>query len=402
MSTRSRSLLLALALAGCAHKQQVDDEKPKLAPAKPEAIEAFKDGARLVRLGAAHYDRAQERLEAATQLDSRMWEAFYDLGWLALEQRQYDNAVKALEKSVDIYPRHLPSTLALGRAYEETGRPEAAAKVYKNFLDGKWKVPSSDGVALRVALGSALRRSGKLDAALESLRDALKVEPRSAPALAGMGLIYEAKGRHELAELVLHRALDIDGKGRLAADVWNNLGLIALSRRHDQEAFADFAEAAKLDPTLTSARRNRAVVYLDCGDYEKAASELREVVKVDENDGAAWVALGVAERGRGQPDAAEKAYKKVLDLGASAGSAADDARYNLGVLYMDFKKDPAKARDLLAEFLKKAPAKHGKIKDAETRMKDLAPKADAPAQSNGGSTAQPAPAGGKPGGGNGK
>ena len=398
MTRRPTGIVLALVfVAACGHKQVVDDDKPKLPKAKPEALEAFKDGARLVRLGPAHYDRAAERLQSAVEFDPRLWEAHYDLGWLAMRAHGYEAAARAFDKAVEIYPRHLPSVLGLGKAYEESARADAAIKVYGRFLDGT-RLKPEEIVQARVALGGALRRAGKLGDALEQLREALKAEPRSAAALAGLGLVYEAKGQHELAELVLRRALDIDGKSRLAADVWNNLGLIALQRRHDQEAFADFAEAAKLDPSLTAARRNRAIVYLDSGDYDKAASELREVVKADEADAAAWVALGVAERGRGQGDAAEKAYRRAIDVDPQ-GAAAHDARYNLGVLYMDFKKNGDKARELLAEFVKAAPGKHGKVKDAEARLKDLAPKADGSPQSG---SASPAPAAEAKPGGNGK
>jgi tetratricopeptide (TPR) repeat protein len=380
-------IFAALLLAGCAHHQTTDPDKPKLPPAKPEAMEAFKDGARMVRLGAAHYDRAVDRFEAAIAIDPRMWEAHYDLGWLALQGRKYEAAAKSFEKAVELYPRHFPSVVGLGKAYEETGRADDAVRVYGRYLDGK--VKPEEAVQVRVALGSAQRRAGKLDAAIESLRSALKAEPRSAPALAALGLVYEAKGNHELADLVLRRALDIDGKSKLAADVWNNLGLIALARRHDQEAFADFAEAAKIDPTLTAARRNRALVYLDCGDYEKAASELREITKGDPTDAAAWVALGVAERGHGAPNDAERAYKRALELEPDSQNGID-ARYDLGVLYMDFKKDTTKAREYLGDFVKAAPSKHAKMKDAEQRLKDLAPKGEGASQSGSAGTTPPA------------
>ena len=382
-----KTVLAALLLSGCAHKQKVEGTGPKLPPAKPEAVEAFKDGARLVRLGPSNYDRAKDRLEAALALDPRLWEAEYDLGWLALEARSYDAAAKHFERALAVYPRHTPSVLGLGRADDALGKPDQAAKVYRAFLDDKSR--SEEAAPIRIALGGSLRRAGKLDAAIETLRDALKAEPRSAPALAGLGMVYEQKGQHELAELVLRRALDIDPKSRLAADVWNNLGLIALHRRHDQEAFADFAEAAKLDPTLSAARRNRAVVYLDCGDYDKAESELREVVHGDPSDAAAWVALGVAARGRGKADEAEKAYRKAIEVDPSGGDGVD-ARYDLGVLYMDFRKDPRSARNALADFVKVAPGKHPKLADAQSRLKELAPKPDAHPQS-GTQGAAPAP-----------
>ena len=291
---RPRWLLLVafLAVGGCAHRDKGETDKPRLPPAKPEALEAFKDGARMVRLGPAHYDRAVERLEAAVAIDPRLWEAHYDLGWLHLQAHAFEAAAQAFEKATEIYPRHLPSVLGLGKAYEESARADSAVRAYGKFLDGKPK--GDEAVRVRIALGAALRRLGKLDAAVESLREAIRLEPRSAAALGGLGLVYEAKGQHELADLVLHRALDLKPENKLAADLWNNLGLIALARRRDQEAFADFAEAARLDATLSEARRNRAVVYLDCGDYDKGAADLRELVKADPSDAAAWVALGVA------------------------------------------------------------------------------------------------------------
>src|SRR5438046_611735 len=83
-------------------------------------------------------------------------------------------------------------------------------------------------------LAAALRRAGRPDDGIEVLRQVLRVEPRNAAALNGLGLVYEARGQHELADLVLHRALEADDKSKAAAEVWNNLGLVALARRRDQ------------------------------------------------------------------------------------------------------------------------------------------------------------------------
>ena len=135
--------------------------------------------------------------------------------------------------------------------------------------------------------------------------------------------------------------------------MYNDLGLVALARRRDQEAFADFDAASRIDPSFTVARRNKAMVYLDCGDYARAADELRAVTRADPTDVDAWDALGVAERGQGSFDGAERAYEKALAAESTAPAAAD-ALFNLAVLYMDFKKQPDKARARLDEYLKDA------------------------------------------------
>jgi tetratricopeptide (TPR) repeat protein len=372
-----RRAWIALALvAGCGGSLKQTGE-PKLKAARPDAIDALRDAARLVRLGPANYDRALERLQNAVEIDGSLWEAYYDQGWIELKRNHPTPAAAALEKSLAILPSHVPTVQALGQAYVALGRPGDAAKIYRALLERK-----PDAAEVRVLLGGALRRASRLDEATEVLRQALRTAPRSVAALNELALVYEARGQHELADLVLHRALEVDEKSKAAAETWNNLGLVALARRRDQEAFAHFEQASRADPTLTVARRNKAMVYLDCGDYARAADELKQVTKAEPSDPDAWVALGVAERGRGSLDAAGRAFEHALEL----DPAAPDALYDLGVLYMDFKKDKTKAQGRLEEFLKVAPDKHPRRANAEARLKEIAPKPAAPPPTKGGAS----------------
>jgi tetratricopeptide (TPR) repeat protein len=360
-----RQFVAVAFLAACG-PSLTQNAQPKLKAAKPEAIDALRDAARLQRLGPANYERAVERLKDATQLDDSLWEAHYDIGWLELKRHHPAVAAAELERALQILPTHAPTVEALGQAYLEFGRFGDAARIYRGLLDKKPDAPAE----LRVRLGEALRRAGKLDDAISALQLALRASPRSTGALNELGLVYEARGQHELADLVLHRALDVDEKSKAAAETWNNLGLVALAMRHDQAAFAHFDQASKLDPSLTVARRNKALVYLDCGDYARAADELKALTRVDPSDVDAWVALGVAERGRGSLDAAGRAFEKALEI----DPAAPDALFDLAVLSMDFKKDKARAESRLREFLAAAPATHPRRAVAAERLKELAPK----------------------------
>lgn len=369
-STVSWGLAIVLGAAtGCGHTSGEKAETVKLPPAKPEAVEALKDAARLWRLGPGNVDRALDRLKDAVQIDPGLWEAWYDTGFIELSRHHTDEAVAALEKAHAILPTHAATVQALGEAYVQAGRAADAVKLLRGFVD---KQPKAKQItAVRVQLADALRRYNKLDEATEVLRGVLRVEPRAQTALDALGMVYEARGQHELADLVLHKALDVDNQSRAAADVYNNLGLVALARRRDQEAFADFDQASRIDPTLTVARRNKAMVYLDCGDYARAADELRAVTKADPTDVDAWNALGVAERGAGKFDAAERAYEKALAAEPN-GPVAADALYNLAVLQMDFTKQPQKARARLDEYLKIAAPGHPRRADAEARARELA------------------------------
>jgi tetratricopeptide (TPR) repeat protein len=337
-----------------------------LPKAKPEAVEALREAGRMVRLGPAQYERALARLEEAHQIDANLWEAWYDQGWLEQKLRRFQKAAASYEKAVALYPAHAPTVLGLGECYVRSGKSGEAVRVYKAYLA---RPSASDTELVRVGLGHALRRAGKLDDAIDTLRQALRAAPRSILALNALGLVYAAKGQLELADLVLHKALDVDEKSKAAAETFNNLGLVALSRRKDQEAFAHFDQAARLDPTLTVARRNKASVYLDCGDYTRAQDELKQIVKNDPTDSDAWLALGVAERGRGSPEVADRDFEKALELNPQSA----DALFNLGISAMEHKKANAQARDRFQEFLRVAPDDHPKRQDAEARLKELSP-----------------------------
>jgi Tfp pilus assembly protein PilF len=129
----------------------------------------------------------------------------------------------------------------------------------------------------------------------------------------------------------------------------------------------DFQKASELDPKYVQARLNKAVVYLDCGDYKRARSELEKAVEIDPNDAESQVALGVASRGEGKFDRARKAYERALDIEPDYPPAL----YDLGVLYMDFDKDPAKAKDLLTQYLQAVGKDDTRRHDVEARLKEL-------------------------------
>ncbi len=355
----------------------------KLPPAKAEAVHEFEAAVRQIKLGPPSYGRALDRLGAARQIDPNLWEAWYDTGWILQTQRELDKAADAYEHALAIHPGHAPSVAALGSVYLQRRRFADAARIYRRYLDGN-QPPPAVARAMRIQLASALRQGGDPDKAIAELRTVLRGDGRNAAALSGLGLVYEAKGQHELAELVLRRAVEVADKDKpaIAAAAWNDLGLVLLALRRDQEAFAAFDKAAALDPQLSEARYNRAAVYLDCGDYGSAAKELEKLTDVQSANVEAWVALGVARRGLGKLHEARTAYDKALSLDPNDPSAL----YNVGVLLMDFKKEPAEARGYFARFMHAAEFGHPKRGDVDARMKELDKLAPPPA---------PAPQGGK-------
>ena len=369
---RSRRLVLAgglLLAAGCATRSAATGEgtgatgkqivAKVLPPAKPEARLLFEEGLRHLAAGAASYPAAAAAFAAATKSDPQLFEAWHDLGLVESKQGRHDDAARSLGKALALQPASRPTVLALGEALTRSGRAGDAGDLYRTRV-----AAAPDDLELRLLLIQALREAGQLERALEEAGALLLRDSRNVRGFNALALVYHRQGKHALAEAALRRALELDPE---SADVWNNLGLVALARGHDKQAFEAWAKAAALDPGSVAATLNKAAVLLDCGDYKRARTELEEAARVRPEDPEVQVALGVALRGMEQHTQARAAYERALALRADYPAAL----FNLGVLYMDYLDDKAKARQHLQRYRKQAPSRDPRAKEADARLREL-------------------------------
>ncbi len=372
INSRTRPLVwvgLAALITGCAHKPAAPGTAANpIAPVSlpkvsPEAQAAFEDGVRVMKMGRRHYNEARKPLEKAVGLDPRFYEAWHDLGVIETALGNFEIANDEFKRALDIQPGARKTVLAYGESLRRAHLQKKSAEIY-----ARWLGADPNDFEMRSRYGQVLREAGALDESLEQARLLLGIAGENVAytvvAYNALALTYYKMAKYELSETALRKASELDPK---SAFVWNNLGLVAFERGHDQEAFLDFQKASELDPKYVQARLNKAVVYLDCGDYKHAREELQKAVDIDPNDAEAQVALGVAARGDGKLDLARKAYERALDIEPDYPPAL----FDLGVLYMDFDKDPQKAKSYLAQYAQVASKDDSKRADAESRLKEL-------------------------------
>ena len=104
----------------------------------------------------------------------------------------------------------------------------------------------------------------------------------------------------------------------------------------------------KDDQTNFQARRELAVLLLDCGYPEEAKQHFLYLSKIFNDDSGIFYNLGITYEKLKDLDKAEDAYKKAIEY------APDeiDAYYNLGLVYID-KKMYEKAVDCFEMYLTK-------------------------------------------------
>jgi tetratricopeptide (TPR) repeat protein len=362
--------LLCLPIAfACGHRGAAPGATPKpivaavLPEVRPEARSEFEAALRALKAGKKQHAEARAHLVRATELDPKFFEAWHNLGWLDANRGNFARAAASFRKALDIQPGSRETALALAETWRRAGYSKKAAKLYGDRLAAE-----PQDMELRNRYIQVLRDGGDLEDALRETKIALGQagENVSQTVLAynSLGLIYYKMNKLDLAETAFRKALDLDGQSPF---VWNNLGLVAFARGRDQEAFLNFQKASEIDPKYVEARLNKAIIFMDCGDYKQARTELQRAVDASPGDADAYVALGVAARGDGKLDESRRAYEKALEIEPEHAPAL----YDLGILYMEFDKDPTKARESFTQFLDSADDDDPRRKDATQRIQDL-------------------------------
>lgn len=348
------------------------DDAVKLPPVKPEALREFEAGMRALRLAGRKpspdaYEKAKERLRRAVELDGKLWEGWHNLGVVYYREGNDGQAVDAFSRALEINGGYMESRLARAEASRRVGKVDDARSDYEKVIG-----QTADDIPLKgnatARLASLLREAKKYDDALGVIRDTLRTSGATAKIYVELGMLYMAQGRDELAQLVLAKAVELDAK---EPSIYNAQALLALAHGKSQEAFDRFDHATSLAPNYVDARFNKAKVLIDAGDYARAQTELAKVVELSPDDLDAWLALGVAHRGKGEHKLAKAAWEKVVELAPVRSYIRADALYNLAILELRFLEDEKAAIAALDLYLQEAPIDHPKRQSAQDKKKEL-------------------------------
>jgi tetratricopeptide (TPR) repeat protein len=334
----------------------------------PKATKEFEGAMRALRVGGPEaQDTAKARLKAALEVDKTLWEAWHDLGVIAYKEGDDDAAIDAFSKALKIKSGHTSSVLARAEAHRRAGHKKDARADYEAALKTTEEDdPNRKDAAARLA--SLLRDAGDFDDAVDVLRDTVRVSGTNAKIYTELGLIYIAQKRLELAQLVLAKAAELDAKDPA---IFNAFAVLALRQGKAQEAFDRFDQAVSLDPSYIDARFNKAAVLLDAGDYTRAKVELTTIVEKRPDDYAAYVALGVAQRGLKDFPEAKKTWDRVIKEAPKRSTPRADAMFDIAILATDYTNDAAGGKAALDRYLQEAPIGHAKRQAAEEKRKEL-------------------------------
>jgi superkiller protein 3 len=165
-------------------------------------------------------------------------ESYYNFGIDIIKKGNFDLAVLAWNKAVEIDPTMVKAYNYMGRAYYTQGMMEEAITAYKKAAEIDPTHPD-----VHINLGIALRYNGMIDEAIEEYNKALEINPFSAIAFDEIGNALAKQEKYNEAIQAYKQAITFNPE---YPEPHNHLGVVYLLKGMSKEASASFKSFEKL------------------------------------------------------------------------------------------------------------------------------------------------------------
>lgn len=216
-----------------------------------------------------------------------------------------------------------------------------------------WAVRAPGEAYWAYRLGALYAAVDSLPAATRALEAALAADPLYAPALSLRAKLHYEAGEYATGAALLRSALAAGAEPRAPLTAALALQLDALGELEESAQLA-----AALDPPTPATAAALGFLLLRGENPFASEARLRAAATVAPRSAAAANNLGIGLLYAGHPDAAAAEFERALSLDADCAGA----HYNLALVALNYRFDPAAAREHFAAYRRLAP--HGEDPDA--------------------------------------
>ncbi len=231
---------------------------------QPEYPELHNDlGVALAQQG--QVEEAVQQFQEALRQKPEYPEALNNLANLLRTLGRFEEAVESYRRALAIRPDYPDASKNLGNALAEKDRLDEAITCYRAALrynPGYAEVHNN--------LANALVRQGRFEEAIASYRRALQHSPTYTQAYNNLGNALADDGRLAEAVACYHEAIRLNPE---YPEAYNNLGVVLDKQARHAEAGDAFREAVRLRPDYAEAHLNRALGWIQAGQFEQGWAE---------------------------------------------------------------------------------------------------------------------------------
>ena len=240
------------------------------------------------------YSEAVDSYRKAVQLEPSFADAHYNLGNALKQAGDIRKAIESYRSSLAVNPNDIEILIEYGNVLKDYGEFEKAIECYKkilnvdpnlvdiqtyldNTIEEKKEIDeliaiyhSGSGDEISPAeffyfKGTILNLRNYSEAAVDTFKKALRIEPNYAEVHLNIGIIFDNKQEPEAAIENYKKALKIKPD---YADAYYNMGIALNKNGEPDAAIESYKEALKIKPDYANANYNQSLVYLHQGDFQ--------------------------------------------------------------------------------------------------------------------------------------
>jgi tetratricopeptide (TPR) repeat protein len=289
---------------------------------------------------------AKEDYDKAIHLDKNFAHSYIGRGFVALANKDIDNAKQYFDKAINLDPKsglaysgrgayfnkvqkpdlalvdhnravaldpELPCVYAdRGDAYLAKGDIAQAAADYDKALsiDATW-------TPAYVGRGAVYRLRKEFDAALASYAEALRLNPRRVDAYEGRGLVYMQKKNWDAALEAFDRAIAVYPNYIRG---FANRGTIFIEKEDWDRAIESYTKYIGFDTKRPYAYSGRARAYMEKSDFDNALSDMKIAINLSPDNADLIKQEGFIYSLRGNIDEAIRDLSRAIELSHDAAN----------------------------------------------------------------------------------
>jgi len=162
--------------------------------------------------------------------------------------------------------------------------------------------------------GRAAMRAGNFTLAVDLFKRAVEADPKHKYAWNNLGLVYLAMRQNDDAIAAFKKAGEVNPYDQFA---WNNLGRAYWQERKYDEAAEAFHKQLEVNPLDKFAHGNLGQMYAEWHKYSDAVPELEKAVSLSPEDPSLQVSLGDAYLNLGEDEKAVAAFDRAVEISAT-------------------------------------------------------------------------------------
>ncbi len=231
-------------------------------------------------------DIAERYLARALQFSARSGEALTAMGVVKTQQRMLPQAVQNFQAAVRLWPQVPLARINLGVAQGLAGAFDEALLHLRKAAE-----LSPEDPAIPAQIGWLYLRQDSLNTGLEELGESLRMDPHISEVQNNFGLCYIALNKPELAIPHFKRALELKPEFHGVHYQW---GLALANQKLQDSALKEWELTARYEPANADCHVNRGVVFYQKGQIDEAIAEFRHVIVLRQTRMEDFSNLGLA------------------------------------------------------------------------------------------------------------